>query len=222
MKKAAILAAGDSTRMLPLSANMPKHLLPVAGEPMIFHKLRALRDAGIKETLIIYGYRGDVLKERIDGRDWGKMKISYILQSERKGTAHAAGYAKDFAGDDDVLLMNGDIMVGPGTFEGLIDYHSKGKYNLTLSVFPIEDPSAYGVVAVEKGKATELIEKPSPDQMVSNLVNAGIYAGGKELWSAIENTKLSERGEYEITDSVTMLIQKGNVGAFTIDSWWLD
>ncbi|MHA1636655.1 MAG: sugar phosphate nucleotidyltransferase, partial [Candidatus Thorarchaeota archaeon] len=103
MKKAAILAAGDSTRMLPLSANMPKHLLPVAGEPMIFHKLRALRDAGIKETLIIYGYRGDVLKERIDGHNWGNMEISYILQSERKGTAHAAGYAKDFAGDDDIL-----------------------------------------------------------------------------------------------------------------------
>ncbi len=222
MKKAAILAAGDSTRMLPLSANMPKHLLPVAGEPMIFHKLRALRDAGIKETLIIYGYRGEVLKEGIDGHNWGKMKVSYILQSERKGTAHAAGYAKDFAGDDDILLMNGDIMAGPGTFEGLIDYHSKGKYNLTLSVFPIEDPSAFGVVAVEKGKATGLIEKPKPDQMVSNLVNAGIYAGGKDLWSAIESTELSERGEYEITDSLTMLIQKGNVGAFTIGSWWLD
>ena len=81
MKKAVILAAGDSTRMLPLSANMPKHLLPVAGEPMIFHKLRALRDAGIQETAIIYGYRGEELKAGIDAHDWGKMKISYIFQS---------------------------------------------------------------------------------------------------------------------------------------------
>ncbi len=222
MKKAVILAAGDSTRMLPLSANMPKHLLPVAGEPMIFHKLRALRDAGIKETLIIYGYRGDDLKEGIDGYDWGDMEISYVLQSERKGTAHAAGYAREFAGNDEILLMNGDIMMGPGAFEGLIEYHKNGNYDLTVSVFPVEDPSAYGVVGVDGGKATKLIEKPKPDQMVSNLVNVGLYAANKDLWDAIDRTELSERGEYEITDALGMLIAKGNTGAYTIDSWWID
>ena len=79
MRKAAILAAGDSTRMLPLSANMPKHLLPVAGEPLIFHTLRGLMNAGIKETLIVYGYRGEALREGIDSQDWGKMIVLAIL-----------------------------------------------------------------------------------------------------------------------------------------------
>lgn len=222
MKKAALLAAGDSTRMMPLSANRPKHLLPVAGKPLIYHTLEGLRDAGVRDTLIIFGYRGEELREGIDSEDWSPMKISYVEQKERCGTAHAAGHAKEFAGDDQLIVMNGDVLNGPGTFPGLIEYHRKGGYEMTLSVLPIDDPSVYGVVAVKDGKATELIEKPTRDEMVSNLVNAGVYAVGPSLWEAIERTELSSRGEYEITDSIMMLIKKGNVGAFTIPSWWLE
>jgi bifunctional UDP-N-acetylglucosamine pyrophosphorylase/glucosamine-1-phosphate N-acetyltransferase len=222
MKKAALLAAGESTRMMPLTANMPKHLLPIAGKPLVFHTLEALRDAGIKETLMIVGYRKEELKEGIDSVDWSPMSISYIEQKERRGTAHAAGHAKDFAGDEQIIVMNGDIMIGHGTFQGLIQYHKKGDYELTLTVFPFDDPSPYGVVAVKDGKATELIEKPSKEQLVTNLVNVGMYAAGPSLWESIENTEVSSRNEYEITDSISMLIKKGNVGAFSIPSWWLD
>ncbi|MFW9907915.1 MAG: bifunctional sugar-1-phosphate nucleotidylyltransferase/acetyltransferase [Candidatus Thorarchaeota archaeon] len=222
MKKAVLMAAGDSTRMMPLSANIPKHLLPVGGQPFIFHTLRALRDAGIEDALIIYGYHGDVLREAVDAVDWGTMKISYVHQRERKGTAHAAGHAREFAGDDDILLMNGDIMLGPDTFPSLIKAHREGRFEFTLSVRPVEDPSDYGLVVVEKGRAVNLIEKPKPDQMMSNLVNVGLYAAGKSLWDAIDKTKLSERGEYEITESIMMLIKEEKVGAHTIPSWWLD
>lgn len=222
MKKAVILAAGDSTRMLPLSANQPKHLLPIAGKPLIFHTLEALQNAGITKVLIIYGYHKEKLSEAIESQDWGNLTISYIHQEERKGTAHAAGYARDFIGEDSAILMNGDIMLGPGSFEGLISYHQKGGYDLTLSVRPVDDPSAYGVVAVEKGKAVKLIEKPTKDQMVSDLVNAGLYVVNKLLMEAIEKTKPSPRGEYEITDSIGMLIEKGNVGGYLLPSWWLD
>ena len=216
------MAAGDSTRMLPLSANRPKHLLPIAGKPLIFHTLEALQKAGITEVLIIYGYHKEKLSEAIELRDWGNMTISYIHQEERKGTAHAAGYAREFVGDDSSILMNGDILMGAGSFEGLIAYHQKGKYEMTLSVRPVEDPSAYGVVAVEDGKAVKLIEKPTKDQMVSNLVNAGLYIVSKTLMDAISKTKPSSRGEYEITDSIEMLIGKGNVGGYSLPSWWLD
>ncbi|MFW9786844.1 MAG: bifunctional sugar-1-phosphate nucleotidylyltransferase/acetyltransferase, partial [Candidatus Thorarchaeota archaeon] len=109
-----------------------------------------------------------------------------------------------------------------GSFEGLIELHEKKEFDLTLSVKPIEDPSAYGVVEVKRGKAKALIEKPEPEQMVSKLVNAGVYAISSPLWEAIERTELSPRGEYEITDSISMLIEKGNVGAYSLPSWWLD
>jgi UDP-N-acetylglucosamine diphosphorylase/glucosamine-1-phosphate N-acetyltransferase len=221
MKKAVLLAAGDSTRMLPLSANQPKHLLPIAGKPLIFHTIEALEKAGIEETLFVYGYHAENLSKAVETQSW-KMKISFVNQKERKGTAHAAGLAKKFVGKDTAILMNGDVMVGPGTFEGLIELHEKKKYDMTLSVKTIEDPSPYGVVKVQRGKAKKLIEKPEPDQMVSNLVNAGIYAVSSSLWEAIEKTEQSPRGEYEITDSISMMIEKGNVGAYSMPSWWLD
>ncbi|MHA2027019.1 MAG: bifunctional sugar-1-phosphate nucleotidylyltransferase/acetyltransferase [Candidatus Thorarchaeota archaeon] len=221
MKKAVLLAAGDSTRMLPLSANKPKHLLPIAGKPLIFHTLESLQKAGIKETLIVYGYHGDKLREAIESRSW-TMSISFVLQEERKGTGHAAGYAKEFVGKDESILMNGDVMVGPDSFEGLIAYHMKGGYEFTLSTRSIEDPSAYGLVVMKEGKATALIEKPTADEMVSNLVNAGIYAVSDVLWEAIDKTGLSPRREYEITEAISMIIEKGNVGAFVLPSWWLD
>ena len=208
--------------MLPLTANRPKHLLPIAGSPLIFHTLRALRDAGIRETLIIYGYRGDLLREAIDAVDWGKMAISYVEQTERKGTAHAAGHAKEFAGNDDIIVMNGDVLTSPDTFTTLIDFHKKHDFGLTLTVLPVEDPSAYGIVEMKGVQAVDLIEKPKPDQMVSNLCNMGIYAASPALWDAIDRTPLSQRGEYEITDSIMMLIKEGKVGVHQIPSWWLD
>lgn len=222
MKKAALLAAGDSTRMMPLSANISKHLLPVAGEPLIFHNLKALRDAGIKETLIIYGYRGEDLQDAIDSVDWKPMRISCILQKERKGTADAARYAKEFALNDDIILMYGDVLSGPGTFKGLVERHRRSKRSLTMTVKSVNDPSAYGIVVVKKEKAVDLIEKPKPEQMVSNLVNAGIFAAGPEIWDAIDKTQPSSRGELEITDSIKMLIDQGKVGAYEIPSWWMD
>ncbi|TFG33077.1 glucose-1-phosphate thymidylyltransferase [Candidatus Thorarchaeota archaeon] len=222
MKKAVILAAGDSTRMLPLSANIPKHLLLIAGRPLIFHTLEALQRSGIRETLIIYGYHGEKLREAIETQDWNNMSLSFVHQEERRGTAHAAGHAKEFVNKDDAILMNGDILLGPGSFEKLVSYHEKGQYDLTVSIRAVEDPTMYGVVEVEDGKAKKLIEKPTKDQMVSNLVNAGLYVIGEPLWDAIERTKPSPRGELEITDSIEMIIKRGNVGAFTLPSWWID
>ena len=222
MKKAVIMAAGDSTRMLPLSVNMPKHLLPIAGRPLIFHTLDALRKAGVEEVLVIYGYHGEKMRESITSQDWDKMAISFVLQKERRGTAHAAGHAREFVGDDEALLMNGDILLGPDSFEGLIRYHKANKYDMTLSVWKMDDPTAYGVVEVKEGKAVRLIEKPNKDQLVSNLTNAGLYIVGEPLWKAINETKPSSRGELEITDSIGMIIKRGNVGAYTLPSWWID
>ncbi|MHA2033742.1 MAG: glucose-1-phosphate thymidylyltransferase [Candidatus Thorarchaeota archaeon] len=220
--KAAILAAGDSTRMLPLSANTPKHLLPVGGEPLIFHTLRGLRDAGIDEVLVITGYHEKELRDRIGAHDWESMTISYITQTERKGTAHAAALARDFAGNDEILIMYGDLMVQADSFAGLIKAHQKSGMSLTLSVIWKEDPSAYGAVVVDDQRVIDIVEKPEPGEVDSSFVNAGIYVAGPDLWDAIEQTELSPRGEYEITDSIKILIKRGVVGFYELPSWWID
>ncbi len=222
IEKAAILAAGESTRMLPLTANRPKHLLPVAGRPMIFHTLTSLRDAGIRETLIIYGYHGEVLKQQIDSVDWGPMKIQYVEQPHRRGTANAASYAREFGGNDAILLMYGDLLVDAVTFKGLFEAYERDRFDMMLSVTLVEDPSSYGIVTLRDGIATGLVEKPRPEEAPSKMANAGIYIVGPSLWDAIDHTPPSVRGEYEITDSIRMLIERGRVGAYTLPSWWID
>lgn len=222
MRKAVVLAAGDSTRMLPLSANRPKHLLPVAGKPILFHTLESLQKAGVQETLIICGYRADQLSEAVEDGPWETLSISFVHQKERKGTAHAAGHARDFVEDNDAILTYGDVLVGPGSYDGLLRFHKSGKYDMTLTVKHLEDPTAYGSVIVRGHKALGLVEKPSRNQLQSNLVNAGVYVIGSSLWEAIDAAELSSRGEYELTDSIMMLIEKGNVGAYTLPSWWVD
>ncbi|TFF96348.1 glucose-1-phosphate thymidylyltransferase, partial [Candidatus Thorarchaeota archaeon] len=222
MRKAVILAAGDSTRMLPLSANRPKHLLPVAGKPILFHTLEALQKAGIKETLIVCGYRADQLSEAIESKSWKDMSISFVHQKERKGTAHAADHARDFVGEQDAILMYGDVMVHPESYEGLVKFHKRAKRDMSLTVTEREDPTAYGIVIVKRKRAVGLIEKPSQHELHSNLVNAGVYIVGSSLWEAIDATDLSPRGEYELTDSIMMIIEKGKVGAYSLPSWWVD
>jgi UDP-N-acetylglucosamine diphosphorylase/glucosamine-1-phosphate N-acetyltransferase len=113
-------------------------------------------------------------------------------------------------------------MHGPEVYRGVIDQHVKGGYDVTVSAYNVENPTAYGVFEIEDGRATRLVEKPHPEQTTSNLANAGVYAMTREIWDAIDRTEISERGEYELTDSVSMLIQRGNVGAYTIQSWWID
>jgi bifunctional UDP-N-acetylglucosamine pyrophosphorylase/glucosamine-1-phosphate N-acetyltransferase len=222
MKKAAIMAAGDSTRMMPLSANLPKHLLPIAGKPLIFHTLDAFREAGIEEALIIYGYQGEKLKAAVDAQDWGKMSVHYIEQTERRGTSHAAGHAREFAGDDDILLLNGDVIAGSEVIGDVIRYHKKGAYDLTVSVFPVDNPSVYGIFEIENGRAVNLVEKPTPEQTSSNLANAGFYAVNRNLWDAIDKTEVSKRNEYELTDSVEIIMKNDNTGGYVIESWWVD
>ncbi|MBS3793351.1 MAG: NTP transferase domain-containing protein [Candidatus Thorarchaeota archaeon] len=221
MKKAAILAAGDSTRMMPLSANVPKHLLPIAGKPLLFHTLEQLEAAGIEESLIVYGYNGEELKRAVESRDWGKMNIQYTFQKERKGTAHAASYASDFGGKEEILLMYGDVMVAPNTFSNLIKFHENGGYEATMSLYEVKDPSAYGVVQIQDGLVNRIIEKPDSDAE-GNLANAGIYVVGDSVWDAISKTKESERGEYEITDSIESIAKEERVGGFRLPSWWID
>ncbi|MEM2143190.1 MAG: sugar phosphate nucleotidyltransferase, partial [Candidatus Thorarchaeota archaeon] len=222
MNKAAILAAGDSTRMLPLSAYVPKHVLPVGGKALIHHTLAALRDAGVKEVLIVCGYHQDRLREHVNPDQWAPLEISFVTQEQRRGTAHAAAHARKFAGEDEIVIVYGDVIFGHGTLQGLIRKHDPSRSDLTICTVRVEDPSSYGIILAEKGRAVGLVEKPSSDQISSNLANAGIYVAGPALWEAIDATQLSPRGEYEITDSISLLIKRDRVDVYETSTWWLD
>jgi len=202
--KAVILAAGKGTRLEPLTEDAPKCMLPLAGRPILEHVIKAVRKAGIREAVLIVGYKEEEIREYFgDGSDFD-VKIEYISQKQQLGTAHAVSMVEL---NEDFLVLNGDTLVSSECIDSVVSAHSDSAAALGLK--EVEEPSGYGVVRLEGSRVVEIIEKPK--KYVSNLVNAGIYVFSPKIFEAIKKTKKSKRGEYEITSSIRILIDEGEV-----------
>ena len=216
--KAVVLAAGEGTRMRPLTANLPKPLLPVAGKPFLRHTLEALRSAGISEAAILIGWQGHRIRETFgDGEALG-LSIEYEEQTERLGTAHAIGRMRSHV-DGAFLSVNGDVVVSGDAFGEIIAHHRKVR-GVVMALAEVPDPRSFGVVEVNDGTVVGLEEKPR--QPKSNLINAGIYVFDKDIFPLIDKTPKSPRGEYEITDTIRTLMATQEVYAFRIPGDWID
>ncbi|MGQ9586990.1 MAG: bifunctional sugar-1-phosphate nucleotidylyltransferase/acetyltransferase [Thermoplasmata archaeon] len=216
--KGYILAAGEGLRMRPLTSNIPKPLLPVAGKPFLEHNIEALKEAGIKDLILLVGWRAQRVREHFeDGKDFG-VKIDYVEQKERLGTAHAIGMAKDMI-DSDFFCLYGDVVLTKESVKGIVEHHKKVKGNV-MALTTVEDPRRYGCITVSDGVVKEIIEKPEVPE--SNMINAGAYVLGPEIFEAIAETKKSPRGEYEITDSLKILMKKAHVYAHLLKGEWID
>ncbi len=220
--KAVILTAGEGTRMRPLTLTRPKTMLPVAGKPIIQYNIEALRDAGISEILMIVGYQENMVRDYFkDGKDLG-VKISYITQQSRLGTAHAIGYAREFI-KEQFIVLNGDIIIEPLLLYDLIRKYSNFNAKSMMVLTEVEDPCSFGVVMLDGDNVTEIIEKPEAGEAPSNLINTGIYIFDPDIFSCIEKTHESSRGEYEITDSLKIQMEEGKkVAGVVSNKKWID
>jgi bifunctional UDP-N-acetylglucosamine pyrophosphorylase/glucosamine-1-phosphate N-acetyltransferase len=216
--KGYILAAGEGLRMRPLTSNIPKPLLPVAGKPFLEHNIESLKEAGIRDLILLVGWRAQRIREHFgDGKDFG-VKIEYIEQKERLGTAHAIGMIKDKI-DSSFFCLYGDVVLTKESVKGMVEHHKKVKGSL-MALTTVEDPRRYGSVIVDAGVVKDIIEKPEVPE--SNLVNAGAYILEPEIFEAIAETKKSSRGEYEITDSFKTLIRKSHLFTHLLTGEWID
>lgn len=216
--KALILAAGEGTRMRPLTANIPKPLLPVAGKPFLQHIIETLECLDIKEIFLLIGWKMGSIKEHFgDGKRFN-VNISYLYQEERMGTAHAVKMAKSNI-DSSFVCLNGDIVVTTPYLKGILDLYEKRKGSI-MSLASVPDPSRFGVVTLSDEKVMEIEEKPKAPK--SNLINAGIYLFTPEIFSAIERTEKSARGEYEITDSIKIMMKENDVYGYTLNEPWVE
>lgn len=226
--KAALLVAGEGVRFYPLSHNKSKHMIPVAGRPLLEHSIVELKDAGVTDVLLVVGYKKDVLKEYFkDARARLGVDIHFIDQdfSKGKGTGVAAGFARAFAGSDPFLLAYGDLQYDGATIKEFIGEFTKHQPDALLALKEVPDPSLYGVVELDaSGNATRIVEKPKPGDSPSRMTNAGIYVFSPAIFDAIDKTTLSPRGEIELTDSVQILINEGKKvrGHDIKDGWWRD
>ena len=218
--KAIILSAGEGSRMRPLTLTKPKTMLPVAGKPIIQYNIESLKDNGIKDILLIVRYKEEMVREYFgDGSKFG-VNISYKTQEDFLGTANAISYGKDFI-EDSLIVLNGDIILDNKIIGEIIKKYNDLKPDTLMALTEVDDPSAFGVVEIEDGNIKKIVEKPKKEEAPSNLVNAGIYIFNRDIFDKIKKTQVSERGEYEITDSVSLQIADGKtvIGHKTNRDW---
>ena len=212
--KAVVLAAGEGSRMRPLTSSRPKVMIPIANRPILEHLLIEMTEAGIKEIIIIVGYHDEQIRDYFaDGRPWG-VSIEYCRQGRRLGTADALKMV-DGLTDGKFLLVNGDNIIGRRDIERVT-----AKDGYAMGVIEVEDPAGLGVVEVSGERVIHIHEKA--ENPPSRMVNAGLYQLGGDIFWALSRTLKSRRGEYELTDSLQLLIDSGEAIRCEEMGFWLN
>ncbi len=212
--KAVILAAGEGNRMRPLTYTRPKVMIPIANKPILEHLLIEAVEAGIREFIFIVGYHDEQVRDYFGSGDkWG-VSIDYCTQRKQLGTADALKMVDGLV-DGNFLMINGDIIVNQKNINSLTK-----KNDNTMSVVEVEDTRDLGLVEVGEDKVVHIYEKV--EKPPSHLANAGLYLFTPDIFATISQTSKSPRGEYEITDSLQLLIDQGSCISYQKIDYWLD
>ncbi|MDD5112127.1 MAG: sugar phosphate nucleotidyltransferase [Candidatus Altiarchaeota archaeon] len=217
--EAVLLAAGEGTRLRPLTITRPKPMLPLAGKPILEWNLDALSDAGFRKAVIIVGYRKEEIVDYF-GKAHKNLEIVYVTQDQQLGTGNAVLTAKDHIKGDAFLAMNGDIITSAKTIRSFTADWKNRRHAASIALVEVDNPSNYGVIRL-KGSIVEEIEE-KPEKPKSNLANAGIYLLKRGIFETLSQLKKSSRNEYEITDALKALIPKRDVSGFTCKGIWMD
>jgi len=215
LDSAVVLAAGEGTRLRPLTKHRPKPLLPAANRPILSYVLDALVDAGVDDLHLVVGYQRDRVQDHV-GPTYRGRTVTYHVQEKQLGTGHAVLQARD-AIDADFLVVNGDEVVTAAMVEAVMDAHSTADA-ATLGVVESDRAAEYGAVSLDGDRIVELVERPDDDTY--RLLNAGIYACGPSLLGDIESTA-RRAGERHLTDAIADRIRGGNaVRGVRIEGLW--
>lgn len=218
MKKVLIAAAGKGTRMLHLTRNKPKHLIKVENKPFLVHLLNNILEAGYSDIVIVVGYKGEAIKQCLENY---KVKATIINQFEilgekEYGTLCPIKCAEETIGKENFLAVYGDNYY---SVEDLKSFNIDDEYNYVGGLVH-QNPSKYGVLISDNGFLKEIKEKPK--EFFGNLINTGLYKFTPEVFKKVPEVKISQRGEYELTDAISLLAKEGKVKIKKIKDGWLD
>lgn len=212
--KAVILAAGEGSRMRPLTYTRPKVMLPIANRPILEHLLLEAKQAGIGEFVFVVGYCHEQVRAYFgNGKRWG-VNIVYRRQARQLGTADAVRMAEGLI-DENFLVLNGDAIINRDDIRRLAE-----KSQTCISTLEVKDPSGYGILELKNGKVVKIHEKSKTPP--GRTANAGLYLFTPDIFRAISLTPKSPRGEYEITDSLQLLLGEGKDICINELHSWLD
>ncbi len=206
-----ILAAGKGSRIQPLNMSYPKPLLPVCNKPIIQYQLEDMKRIGVKEAIIVVGHLAEqIIAHFGDGSSLG-LRIRYVEQQETLGIAHAVAQLESEISTPFILFL-GDIFVVPRRLEDMVSMFWQRRAGAVLAVKRESDPAAiqrnFAVVLHASGIVTRVIEKPR--YIPSNLKGCGVYLFDLAIFDAIRRTpRTAQRDEYEITNSIQILIEDG-------------
>jgi glucose-1-phosphate thymidylyltransferase len=218
--KGVILAGGTGSRLYPLTKVTNKHLLPVGREPMVFHPVKKLTEAGIGEILVVTGveHMGDVVNLLGSGKDFG-CRFTYKVQDEAGGIAQALGLAENFAADSPVCVILGDNVfqdpIGP-----FVQAFRRQRQGARVVLKRVKDPQRFGVAELKGDRITSIVEKPKEPR--SDLAVTGIYLYDAAVYGIVRRLRPSARGELEITDVNNAYLRKKQLRFDVLRGWWTD
>lgn len=218
--KGLILAAGLGTRLRPITSLRPKPTIAVANQPLIHYAVQNLVDAGIRDIGVVVSYDTiDHIKASLE--EFPGASFTYITQDPPLGLAHAVKVARDFLADSDFMMYLGDNLFEHGISHFREAFRPEEGVNAVLALVPVEDPRQLGVAVVEDGRITQLVEKPEVPP--SNLAVAGVYVFDPSIHEIIDTLEPGAKGEYQITDAIFGLIERGGlVRPVEVEGWWKD
>jgi glucose-1-phosphate thymidylyltransferase len=220
--KGLILSGGRGTRLRPITFTSAKQLVPVANTPVLFYGIEAMAAAGIDEIgIIIAPETGDEIRSVAgDGSRFG-VKLTYVLQDEPAGLAHAVLTAEPFLGDDPFVMYLGDNLL-QGGISDLVQTFIEHAPDALILLTPVPDPQNYGVAELgPDGSVARLVEKPP--EPASDLALVGVYMFTPLIHQAARAIRPSGRGELEITDAIQWIVDNGKrVESHIVRGWWKD
>lgn len=214
------MAGGTGSRLYPLTKVTNKHLLPIYDKPMIFYPLFSLKEAGIRDVLIVSGkdHAGSFLKLLGSGRDFG-MNFSFELQEAAGGIAQALSLSRKFVGHDKIVVVLGDNIIEDNLAKYVKSFE-KQKYGAKIFLKKVKNPKAYGVCEIKGKKVVNIEEKPKNPK--SNLAVIGLYMYDSSVFDIIKTQNPSKRGELEITDVNNAYLKNGQLSYEVLKGFWGD